>query len=339
LFVDEVLVQKAGAVPIATLADLKGKTITVRKTSSYRQTLDALAQANGFTIADAPEDQETEEIIGRVARGEVELTLADSTIASVEKAWRPDIQTSLVLKEKQPIAYATREKNPKLQEALDAFVKKNFKGLEYNVLRKQYFEAARAASARAEEAAKDGAISKYDDLIKKRSQEYGMDWRLMAAQAYQESRFDPQAKSWVGALGLFQVMPATGKEMGYENLEDPDEGVHAGVQYMAKMIESFDPKIPFKHRVRFALASYNAGRGHVEDARALAKEMGLDPNKWFGNVEKAMLLLAQPKYAKKARHGYCRGEEPVKYVSEIQSRYDNYLTVVKDDGVSPVKGN
>lgn len=335
LLAEEVLVQPAGEPAIASLAELKGKTIHVRKSSSYRTTLDALAAEGGFTIVDAPEEKETEQLIAMVGRKEIPLTVADSNIANVELTYRSDVQTTLVLKADRKIAYGVRKENKKLHEALDAFVKKNFKGMEYNVLKKQYFENKKNIdTAHASDTRATGALSVYDELIKQRSKEYGLDWRLMAAQAYQESRFDPEAKSWVGALGLFQVMPATGKEMGFVNLKDPDEGTHAGVRYMSKLIDQFEKDLPFKQRVRFALASYNAGKGHVEDARRIAKEQGLNPDKWFGNVEKAMLLLMEPKYSKKARHGYCRGEEPVKYVSEIQSRYDNYLTVVKDFGVT-----
>ena len=339
LFADEVLVQKAGAPALASLGELKGKTLHVRKSSSYRATLDALQKEHGpFTIADAPEDVETEELIARVGRGELPMTVADSNLAAVEASYRSDIQLGLALKSGSEIAWATRPDSKKLLQALDAFVKKSYRGLDYNVLKKQYFENRRViASGREADVRATGSVSDYDALMKERARQYGLDWRLLAAQAYQESRFDPKAKSWVGAQGLFQVMPATGQEMGFTDLEDPGQGVHAGAQYMAKLIDSFDPRIPFKQRVRFALASYNAGRGHVEDARLLAAEQGLDPNRWFGNVEKTMLLLQQPRYARRARHGYCRGEEPVKYVSEIQSRYDNWLSVVKDTGVEAAK--
>ncbi len=335
---DEVLVQKAGEPPIGSLDDLKKasqkRPVVVRKSSSYRATLDA---AGGVKVKDAPEGEETEELIGDVASGKIAFTVADSNIAAVELTYRTDIQTTLVLKPGQPIAYGVRKENKELLAALNDFVKKRYRGLEYNVLKKQYFENKHVIDNAHDATRVTGAISPYDGLLKKRSKEFGLDWRLMASQAYQESRFDPNAKSWVGAKGLFQVMPATGKEMGFEDLEDPDEGVHAGVEYMAHLIDGFDEDLPFKQRVRFALASYNAGKGHVEDARRLAEEMKLDPDRWFGNVEKTMLLLQKPQYARHARHGYCRGEEPVQYVSQIQSRYDNYLTVVKDLGTEPAK--
>jgi len=339
--VDEVVVQRASDPPIASLADLRGKTVHVRPSSSYRKTLDGLKAEHGFQIADAPEHQETEDLIGDVAEGKVPLTVADSTIASVEDAFRDDISIGVAVAANKEIAIAARPDAPLLQKALSAFVTKHVKrdetgklrgSTDYNVLKKQYFENARRAQEATTDFKETGKLSPYDDLIRQYSSTYGLDWRLMAAQAYQESRFNPDAKSWVGALGLFQVMPKTGAEMGFMKLTDPAEGTHAGIRYMAQLIDSFDKSIPFKHRVRFALASYNAGRGHVEDARRLAKEQGLNPNKWFKNVETTMLQLEDPKVHRHTRHGYCRGSEPVQYVSEISLRYGNYVSIVPDPG-------
>ena len=190
----------------------------------------------------------------------------------------------------------------------------------------KYFKNKRhAKKAIASNASVTGQISPYDATIKKYASKYSLDWRLLSAQAFQESRFNPLAKSWVGARGLFQVMPATGAEMGFTKLENPDVGTHAGVKYMRRMVDRFDPSLPYRQRIRFALASYNAGYGHVMDARRLAAKRGWDPDRWFGNVEKAMILLEQPRYYRKARYGYCRGSEPVQYVSNIQLLYDNYV--------------
>jgi len=173
-----------------------------------------------------------------------------------------------------------------------------------------------------------GRLSPYDEILKKHSKRYGLDWRLMAAQAYQESLFDPEAESWAGAKGLFQLLPSTGLELGFEDLGDPEAGIQAGVRYMHQILARLEPRVPLKHRLRFALAAYNAGFGHLQDARRLAAEESLDPDKWFGHTEKAMLLLSQPRYYQRARYGYVRGSETVRYVSEIQNRYDHYVTLV-----------
>jgi membrane-bound lytic murein transglycosylase F len=175
-----------------------------------------------------------------------------------------------------------------------------------------------------------GELSPYDDLARQYAERYGFDWRLIVSQMYQESRFDPNAKSWVGALGLLQVLPRTGKELGLENLRDPETGLHAGVKYLDWLMRRFEPDLPVAERTWFALASYNAGVGHVRDARRLARQLDMDPDRWFNNVEKAMLLLANQRYARKARHGYVRGHEPVNYVREIRDRYLAYIKL-KDE--------
>ncbi len=229
-----------------------------------------------------------------------------------------------------PIAYAVRADSKKLLEAVDGFIAATYRGLDYNLLRKRYFERNAAIEiARAAESGQTGTLSQFDALFKRHASRVGLDWRLLAAQCFQESRFDPLAKSWAGALGLFQLMPTTALELGVKRREDPEESVRAGSDYVARMLSRFDSRIELKHRLRFALAAYNAGPSHVEDARRLAAERGLDPMRWFGHVEKAMLLLEKPQFYRRAKAGYCRGSQPVKYVSEIQSRYDGYVKLVQ----------
>jgi membrane-bound lytic murein transglycosylase F len=339
LYVDEVLVQRTAGPKLASLAELKGQKIHVRKSSSYYTTLLALQKQYGpFEIVLEPEEFETEVVLDRVADGEIPFTVAGSHLLQAEQAWQDGLEAAFPLpvegaptsKEgSRALAFAVRKDSVKLKGFLDGFVKKMYRGTLYNMWRKRYFENShRVAQAKEERTEVSGTLSPFDSIFQSYSSQYGMDWRLMAAQSYQESHFDPKLKSWVGAIGLFQVMPATGKSLGFRNLEDPDQGTHAGVMYMQQLVGRFEPEIPFKHRLRFALASYNAGYGHVQDARRIAKEKGWNPNKWFGNVEKAMLLLAQPEYYRRARYGYCRGTEPVKYVSEIQNRYTSYVELI-----------
>ncbi|WP_224361757.1 transporter substrate-binding domain-containing protein [Hyalangium versicolor] len=339
LFVDEVLVQRAEGPKLASLAELKGQKIHVRASSSYHSTLLALQKAHGpFEIVQEPEEVETEALLDRTAEGEIPFTVADSHLFAAEQAYRDGLEVAFPLpvegtpasKEgSRAIAFAVRKDATKLRGFFDGFVKKMYRGTLYNMWRKRYFENSRRVfEAKVERVEVSGTLSPYDLIFQSYSSRYGMDWRLMAAQAYQESRFNPKLKSWVGAIGLFQVMPATGRSLGFRKLEDPDQGTHAGVMYMQQLVNRFEPEIPFKHRLRFALASYNAGMGHVQDARRIAKEKGWNPNKWFGNVEKAMLLLERPEYYRRARYGYCRGSEPVKYVSEIQNRYTSYVELI-----------
>ncbi len=339
LYVDEVLVQRTSGPKLASLVELKGQKIHVRASSSYHATLLALQKTQGpFEIVEEPEDLETEALLDKVADGEIPFTVADSHLLAAEQAYRDGLEAAFPLPVEgapaskegaRAIAFAVRKDAVKLRGFLDGFVKKTYRGTLYNMWRKRYFENSRRVfEAKVERAEVSGTLSPFDSIFQTYSSRYGMDWRLMAAQAYQESHFNPKLKSWVGAIGLFQVMPATGRALGFRKLEDPEQGTQAGVMYMQQLVNRFEPEIPFKHRLRFALAAYNAGLGHVQDARRIAKEKGWNPNKWFGHVEKAMLLLERPEFYRRARYGYCRGSEPVKYVSEIQNRYTSYVELV-----------
>src|SRR6185436_15653334 len=132
----------------------------------------------------------------------------------------------------------------------------------------------------------------------------------------EESNFEAGTESWMGAVGLMQLLPATAQELGIENPYSPEASIAGGAKYLRQLIEEFDLKLPLATRVRFALASYNVGRAHVLDARRLASQMGWRSDRWFGNVERAMMLLEQPEYAAQARYGYCRGSECVHYVQD-----------------------
>ncbi len=142
---------------------------------------------------------------------------------------------------------------------------------------------------------------------------------------YQESKFNPKAKSHAGALGLMQVLPRTGRELGITDLRDPEQSIIAGVRYLDWTRDRFSNSLAIQEQVLFSLAAYNAGYGHVKDAQRLARQLGLRDDKWFNNVEKTMLLLQQRQYYKHARFGYVRGSEPVNYVYKIHQRYLAYV--------------
>jgi membrane-bound lytic murein transglycosylase F len=254
--------------------------------------------------------------------------VADAHILQAELTWRQDVVGALPLEpgSKKDIAFATRVGNPKLLSAINAFVKRVDHGLEFNLAYRRAFESAPDPSVPHGEV--KGEVSPFDGIFQKYAPRYGFDWRLTAAQAYQESRFNPKAKSREGAVGLLQILPRTARGLGFSNLTDPEECTHAGIAYLAELMGQLEPDLALQQRVRFALAAYNVGLGHLSDARRLASEQGLDRNRWFGSVEKAMLELQKPINYRRARYGYARGSEPVKYVSQIQTRYEQYLALV-----------
>lgn len=333
--VSEVVVTRPDDENLKSVADLNGRTIHVRPGSSYWRSLTKLTGAGqNFKLEAVPENIETEEIIAKVASGEFDLTVADSHILDVELSlYDGDIRAAFELGEPVSHGWAVSESSPKLLAAINAFVKKEYKGLFYNLAHQKYFQKPQAIKKRLQERVDKpggGSLSPYDELARKYAKQYGFDWRLIVAQMYQESRFDPEAKSWAGARGLLQIMPRTARELGINHISKPEDGIRAGVKYLDWLRERFEPELPVQDRMWFVLASFNAGAGHVKDARRLAKQQGWQSNRWFGHVEKAMLLLSKRKYARKARHGFVRGIEPVNYVREIRNRYEAYVRLTKD---------
>jgi membrane-bound lytic murein transglycosylase F len=332
LYTTQLLVGRSDEKEVTELSQLKGRTLVLRESSDYWQTAQALVDSGiKLRLRAAPENMETEEIIDRVASGEFDLTIADNIILELEMSWRNDIKSlSTLREERRPIAAAVRPDDKELKDALDAFFKKEYKGLYYNISYKKYFESPRGISKRQTSrvaAETPGQISPYDELFKKHAETHGFDWRMILAQAYQESRFDPKRKYWAGARGLLQVMPRTARAHGFgdQDLSDPEVGIAAGVEYLSWVRDRFPSELSVKDRMWFALAAYNAGAGHVHDARTLARRKGWNPDVWFDNVEKAMLLLSKPEYHKKAKYGYVRGTEPVHYVRNIRDRYRVYV--------------
>jgi membrane-bound lytic murein transglycosylase F len=275
---------------------------------------------------------ETEEIISRVASGEYDLTVSDSHILSVELIWRTDIKPALTLNGPVAHGWAVRKENKLLLAALNDFLDKEYKGRFYNFVYNKYFENSDRILdqvASHQEHSVKGNISPYDAQVQKYADEYGFDWALIVAQMYQESRFDPKAESWAGAQGLMQILPTTGELFGVQDLYSVDTSIHTGVRYLAWLQQRFESELTVQDRMWFTLASYNAGLGHVRDARSLARKMGWNPDRWFNNVDRAMLLLSRRSFYQLATYGYARGKETVDYVRQIRDRYNAYIRLAR----------
>ncbi|MGK0236173.1 MAG: membrane-bound lytic murein transglycosylase F, partial [Psychroserpens sp.] len=171
-----------------------------------------------------------------------------------------------------------------------------------------------------------------DGLIKKYSQPLNWDWRLVASQIYQESKFDPRVSSWASASGLMQIMPKTAEELGVTNRSDPEQSIKGGTKYLKQIWEHFDDITDTIQRTKFTLASYNCGLYHVIDAQNLAEIKGLKKDIWDDNVETIILKLSKPKYYNhpKVKYGYVRGLEPYNYVRQIFERYQHYIQFIEE---------
>lgn len=326
--VKEQLVAHQDSLPINELTDLKGRTITLRKSSSFWATAQVLAKDFGVNIVIAKEDIATEILISQVADKEIDLTIADSNLIAIESSFRKQIITPLTFKEDVPYAYLVRQGNPQLLAYVNEFIRKYYRGTFYNVVKNKYFYHEKSQKSHKKHRLVSGSIlSPYDDIVRSYVQAYNFDWRLIVSQMYQESRFDPLASNATGAFGLMQMLPRTAAELGVADLKDPEQAIASGVQYLDWTRDRFSKDLPVQEQIFFSLASYNAGYGHVKDAQRLARQLGLRSDRWFNNVENAMLLLQRRQYYQKARFGYVRGREPVNYVRDIYQRYLSYIRI------------
>lgn len=328
LYVTEQLVGRTDGPSVESVEELTGMRVGVNPDTVFYRRLQALQDADiALELVEYP-GVSTEALFRHLADGEFDFMMADSHLAAVELVHGDELKINLDLGSESTIAFVTRPDQPQLNQQLSDFAKKEYRGLFYNVTYDKYFVNQRKIRARQADRVTSGSkLSPYDDTVKEIADRYGMDWRLVTAQMFQESRFDPNARSFAGARGLMQVVPRTAREMGFTDLHDPATGIEAGVAYLDWLEGRFPGDIDFQERIYFQLAAYNAGAGHVRDARRLAQQLDYDPNIWFNNVENAMLLLSQKQYYQKARFGYVRGSEPVDYVRAIRHRYLTYLGI------------
>ncbi len=324
--VDQVVVTRGSETAVKAPRDLNGRTVHVRASSAYAESLRALQDSvPNIALEWVAEDIETEEILARVEDGTYDITVCDSNLLNMEQTYGRNLRAAFTLATTR-LGWAVRPDNPKLLQALNGFIAREYRGLHYNIWRKRYFQSQKQIARARDELRADasGKLSPYDDLIREHAEAHTLDWRLVAAIIYQESRFDPDETSWAGAIGLMQMMPRTGRAMGAKNLRDPSQAIAAGCRYLRSLIDSFEPALSLATRIRFALASYNAGRGHLMDARWLARRQGFDGDVWYDSVERAMLLLEREAYHSQTRYGYCRGSEPVAYVRNVERWYRVY---------------
>jgi membrane-bound lytic murein transglycosylase F len=279
---------------------------------------------------------DAEAIVNRLVAGEFDYVIVEHHLAAIELARRDDIVGLFPVGDRLPQAWGVRATSPELLAALDEFFHKEHRSEFHNILYRRYFEDERRIRWQQREVLRGaGDLSAWDAVVRRYAEEKDFDWRLVVAQMYQESRFDPEAKSRMGALGLMQIMPLAAQQVGVSDIELPENNIRAGVLYLDWVRQRFSEDIPFADRMWFTLAAYNAGLGHVLDARRLAAQKGWDPDRWFDNVESAMLLLSRREYYSKSRHGYVRGSEPVAYVRNIRDRYAAYVQMVEAP-VSPL---
>lgn len=288
------------------------------------------------------------DLVSKLKNGEgdfiaCQLPCADSLKAQLDFVGAAEIATFMdslsqqrrdtTLRPRPHAAWAVRKDSPLLSASLSQWMKAHQKDFfAYTTIRVKSrggrtYAPRRKVSAPILNAAK-GQISLYDDLFKKYALQCGWDWRLLAAQAYQESSFDPQAVSYMGALGLMQLMPGTARQVGVSSSEvfNPNSNVRGAAKLIAQLNSHYASIKNAEERISFILAAYNAGAGHVDDARALARKYGRNPDVWLGNVDAFVLKMSSSAYYNQPEvaHGYFRGRETYNYVNSIRARWSLY---------------
>lgn len=315
--------------------DLAGKTIYVMKSSAYVDRVKNLSEEIGDTIHVVEvEHYEVEQLISLVDKDEIDFTIADEEVALLNKTYYPSIDVKTAISFPQNQAWGINKKNTELLAEVNRWIKQ-FKGSDLQmVIYNKYFKdmKARKRSASPYISLKGSKISIYDRYIKMYSEKIDWDWRLLASLIFQESRFNPQIKSWAGAFGLMQLMPLTAKRFGASEQSSPEQNILAGVKFIRWLDGQLkDLVVDDSERIKFILASYNVGLGHVLDARRLAEANGKDPNIWFNSVDFFLLNKSNPEYynSELVRYGYCRGIETYNYVKEVMARYEMYKEVIR----------
>ncbi len=341
LEVRQVLVGTEEHPPPRTMDELEGRTIVVRRGSSYEERLRELQRQGLNVIIQSPIDSlNDEEPVELVARGLAELTIVDNVIARMEQSFFPNLQIGISITESQQIAWAVRPNAPELQETLDEFLSRYRKSSYFAILQRRYFNhSERFIRHRSAQLAlrTEGKISRYDHIFKHAGERYGFDWRFLAAVSYIESGFYPDAKSWAGAIGLMQLMPTTGEELGVDNLYDPSQNIFGGSRYMKFLYNQFEDVENEMDRLAFSIGSYNVGWGHVQDARRWAQDHGQDGDSWK-TVRNVMAQFDQPEYYQGSRNGYFRGKYVVEYVDNVMDRYIAFCSLVPQNAEDEIEG-
>ena len=316
--------------------ELIGDTVSVRRNSSYFYRLQNLQQEIGgkIHIDTMPGKMATEKIIKMVHEGKIKQTVADKNLAKINASYYPNLFIETPISFSQRIAWAVRKNSPKLKDTLNAWIDDFKDEVDYYVIYNKYFENKRRFRSQVASefySMETGKVSPYDSLIQHHAERIGWDWRLLAALVYQESRFDPKARSWASARGLMQLMPATARELGVKDVTDPVQNLRGGSNYLHQMWEKWSTIEDSIDRLKFTIASYNCGYYHMKDAQRLAAAYDAPTDNW-DSITNYLLKLSYPQYYNKSmiKYGYVRGKEPVGYVSKIFSRYDRYEELIPE---------
>ncbi len=316
--------------------DLAGLHIVVGDDTSYNETIQSL-QADGFEInATTTSEYSTEELLEQVAKHQIDCTIADSNIYSLNLRYFPDIALAFSISGREQLAWVLHKNEKELEADMYAWLNDyNQKGL-MTQLKDHYYSYILFFdyyNTKMFYKRMKSRLPKYKKYFQSAATKFSIPWTLLASVSYQESHWNPRAKSFTGVRGLMMLTKRTAKILGVKNRLDPKQSVIGGTRHLKQMIKFVPQDVQDENRLKFALAAYNIGLGHIKDAQKLAKKLGLNQNVW-SDLKIVLPLLSQKKYYRNLKYGYARGAEPVKYVESIYN-YKDILDKQKELLVTP----
>lgn len=320
--ISQKLVFKQGNVRPRKLADLTGR-LMVTSGSNYVENLEKLKQTHSELTWQETTEFDNEELLRKVLNDEIDYTIIDSNNLAINRRYYPEISIGFSIATPKPLAWMVSENSHDdiLASLVEFFGTVHHDGTLLALDDKYYghIEQFNYVETRTFIKAVANTLPKYQPLFEKHAQD--IDWRLLAAISYQESHWNPKARSYTGVRGMMMLTLSTAKYMGIKSRLDTEQSIRGGAKYFKRMMTIMPDRIKHPDRVWFALAAYNIGFGHLNDARIITQRQGGDPDRWV-EVKTRLPLLQQKKYYKNTKFGYARGEEPVRYVDNIRRYYD-----------------
>jgi membrane-bound lytic murein transglycosylase F len=324
-YVSQKLVFKQGKERPRDISQINGSLI-ITSDSNHASSLKQLKESNPLLSWQETEEMDEEEILDQVLTDQLDYTVTDSSLLAVMRRRHPELSIGFTIGQEQPVAWAL---NNELDDSLLAALIDYFGEIQTNgqlaTLEDKYFGHVREfnyVDTRLFIKSAEKTLPKYQAWFESHS--IDVDWRLLAAMSYQESHWNPRAKSPTGVRGMMMLTLTTAKELGIKSRLDAEQSIRGGAQYFSSLVKRIPDRIQEPDRIWLALAAYNVGLGHVEDARVITQRQGGNPDIWV-DVKKRLPLLRQKRYYKTTRYGYARGNEAVTYVENIRRYYDTLV--------------
>ncbi|MEW6998324.1 membrane-bound lytic murein transglycosylase MltF [Colwelliaceae bacterium BS250] len=325
--ISQKLVFKQGKEWPRALKDLTG-TLQVAAHSSHAENLKQLQIQFPDLTWSVTDEFDSDELLVEVLEERLDYTIADSNSLAINRRYYPEISVAFTIQKPNPIAWVLSRKG---DDSLIASLVEFFGEVHHDgtllTLNEKYYGHIKEfdyVNTRTYIQAIEKKLPKYKELFKRYGED--LDWRFLAAVSYQESHWEPKARSFTGVRGMMMLTLPTAKQMGVKNRIDAEQSIQGGAKYLQRLINRIPDRIKNPDRRWFALAAYNVGWGHMEDARVITQRLGGDPDRWV-DVKEFLPLLKQRKYYKNTKYGYARGDEPVRYVENIRAYYDTLVFI------------